>query len=58
MQKKSNIKLSVLTDSVLVSILLERRREAAVTLAMLPKDGTDSNLHSRITYSVALDQTI
>lgn len=38
--QKSDVYLLILTDNVLVSNLLERRREAAVTLAMLPEDGT------------------
>lgn len=56
--QKGYIQLLILTGSVLVSNLVERRREAAVTLAMLPKERTDSEVQSRITYSVALDQTI
>lgn len=58
LMQKCYIQLLILTGSVLVSNLVERRREAAVTLAMLPKDGTDSKVQSRITYSVALGQTI
>lgn len=42
MQENSNFQLLVLTDRVLISNLLERRRVAAVTLAILAKDGTDS----------------
>lgn len=57
-KKKSDIQLIILTGSVLISNLLERRREATATLAMLPKDGTDSKVWSRTAYSVALDQTI
>lgn len=52
------MQLLILTGSVLVSNLLERRRDAAVTLAMLPDDGTDSKVRRRITYSDALAQTI
>lgn len=52
------MQLLILTGSVLVSNLLERRRDAAVTLAMLPDDGTDSKVRRRNSYSDALAQTI
>lgn len=52
------MQLLILTGSIFVSNLLERRRYATVTLAMLPDDGTDSKVQRRITYLVALDQTI